>query len=88
MATADSTQCGCVETCLTTAASGGTHPCSVTGAGITEAEADGWIAAGCPSSDPPAANIDCTGTDPDLPCHVMRLIDEVRDAASLDDIDR
>ena len=34
------------------------------------------------------SSIDCSGTDPNLPCHVMRLIDEVRDAASLDDIDR
>ena len=37
---------------------------------------------------PAPTGIDCSGTDPNLPCHVMRLIDEVRDAASLDDIDR
>ena len=35
-----------------------------------------------------SGSIDCSGTDPNLPCHVMQLIDEVRDAASLDDIDR
>ena len=34
------------------------------------------------------SSIDCSGTDSDLPCHVMRLIDEVRDAASLDDVDK
>ena len=33
-------------------------------------------------------SIDCAGTDPTLPCHVMRLIDEVRESASMDEIDR
>jgi hypothetical protein len=32
--------------------------------------------------------IDCTGVDVSLPCHVMLLVDELRSAASLHDIDR
>ena len=41
-----------------------------------------------PPAGHPRASIDCAGTDPTLPCHVMRLIDEVRESASMDEIDR
>ena len=50
---------------------------------MTQTEANEWITAGCPGP-----WYDCSGIDPNLPCHVMQLIDQLRDAASLADIDR
>jgi hypothetical protein len=45
----------------------------------------------CVALDEPAdegdGSIDCSGISPDLPCHAMLLIDEVRDAQSLRDVD-
>ena len=77
----DGTQCSCLAGCLYNRNPSG--DCSAAGGGITQTEADEWITAGCPGP-----WYDCSGIDPDLPCHVMQLIDQLRDAASLADIDR
>ena len=81
----DGTQCSCLAGCLAASQSQfGIHPCSAAGGGITQTEANEWTTAGCPAG----PWYDCSGIDPDLPCHVMQLIDQLRDAASLADIDR
>ena len=67
----DSTECGCVATCLTTAASGGNHPCSATGAGITENEANQWITDGCPAA----------------PCNFQALMAAAKQAVDNDNLD-
>ena len=75
---------------------GACEPCDGCGApdgclfcGLSDAGAESCATTCTGTYTPPEGDgsIDCSGISPDLPCHAMLLIDEVRDAQSLRDID-